>query len=51
VATALDHVQRCARGVENPHFISTVREGMRKRRDVAAKHLDAATDWDVALRS
>lgn len=31
VAIALDHVQRCAAGVENPEFIADVRERMRVR--------------------
>lgn len=37
VVAALDHLKRCARGVENPLFISDVRDAMRRRRDRAAK--------------
>lgn len=33
VAIALNHVMRCAAGVENPEFIANVRDAMRRRRN------------------
>lgn len=50
VAIALDHVMRCAAGVENPAFIADVRQAMRARRAPLATQAPAAREFGVAYQ-